>query len=204
MGPYSEAVRWVKSARPRRFDRWRFAERALGGSFVVALPLLAAIGLVAPDRFGSPGSNTLRIGWPRYVIVALVAIPLLMLASRWRQVRWFVARTRDPFIRPPHDDKRFEAAADALAASGRAAKLRFAAAWVWGPAGLGGLGVIAAFATAYFIVDAVLARFQVEWQHALFASAYLVVGMVLFALSAPRLATWRLATSVHRSVTQGY
>lgn len=201
---YSDAVKWVKSARPRRFSRLGYAERAVGASVAGALPLLATIGLVSPASFASPASNTLRSGWPLYAILGLLAVSLLYLAARFKRIRWAVARLRAPFLQPPEGDPRYEGAADALAACPGALRTRFALWWIWGPAALASLGIIAAVSATYFLIDAVLARFNVGWENAVLAGANLVLSFWFFALGAGRLVTWRLAFAVHRSVTVGY
>ena len=201
---YSDAVRWVKSARPRKFSRGAWAERAVGASVAVALPLLSAIALVSPARFASPASNTLRTGWPLYALLALLAVSVLYLLARMRRIRWAVARAREPFVRPPEGDSRYEGAADALAACPAPMRTRFALWWIWGPVVIAVLAVMCAFSSAYFLVDAILARFNVAWEHPVLAGANLVASFILFALASRRLATWRLAVAAHRSATVGY
>lgn len=201
---YSDAVKWLKSAKPRNFRRGAWAERALGASVAVAMPLLTAIALVSPASFASPASNTLRTGWPLYALLGLLAVSLLYLLARWRRIRWAIARAREPFLSAPEGDQRYEGAADALAACPAPMRTRFALWWIWAPVGVAVLAVMCAFSAAYFLVDAILAQFNVGWEHPVLAAANLVVSFVLFALTARRLATWRLAVAAHRSVTVGY
>ncbi len=201
---YRDAVRWVKSARPRGFGRWRYAERSLGATVAAAVPILGLIGLVSPASFASPASNTLRSGWPLYVLLAVLAASFLYLFARRGRIRWAFARVREPFLRAPEGDQRYEAAADALAACPAALRTRFAVWWVWGPLVITALAVTAGFSATYFLIDAILARFNVGWEHPILSVANLVVSFVLFVLVSARMATWRLAVAVHRSVTVGY
>ena len=201
---YADAAAWIKSARPRRIDKWRFAERAFGGSLLAAVPVLGGIALVSPDSFGAPGSNTLRSGWPLYVLLGVVGVSAAMVIARLATLRWLITRIREPFIRPFDGDARFEGAADALSRCPAAHKSRFALLWVWTPAALATLGTICAFATTYFLVDAILARFDVEPEQPLYAAAFVAASLLFFRLAATRLATWRLAANVHRAVTHGF
>lgn len=201
---YVDAVKWVRSARPRRFARLRYAERAVGATVATAIPLLTLIALASPGSFGSRASNTLRTGWPLYVLLSILALSLVYLFTRRARIAWSVRRLREPFVRAPEGDPRYENAADNLAACPAPLKTRFAIQWVWGPLVIAVLGVMAGFAAAYFLIDAVLARFNVDWYHPVYAAANIVVSIVLFALASGRLITWRLALAVYRSVTVGY
>ncbi|MDQ4142278.1 MAG: hypothetical protein M3198_00790 [Actinomycetota bacterium] len=201
---YSDSVKWVKSARPRRLRRLGFAERAVGATVAAAVPLLTLISLLSPGSFGSPASNTLRSGWPLYVLLGLLAISCIYLFGRRAHIRWSLARVREPFVRAPEGEASYENAADALAACPGPMKTRFALWWVWGPVVVAVLAVMAGFSAVYFLIDAILARFDVGWGHPVFAAANLAISFVLFALVSGRLVTWRLALAVHRSVTVGY
>ena len=201
---YSDAVKWLKSARPRRFGRLRYAERAVGATVATAIPLLTLIALASPASFGSRASNTLRTGWPLYVLLGILAISLIYLLTRSARILWSLRRVREPFVREPHGDPRYENAADNLAACPGPLKTRFALQWVWGPLVVALLAVMAGFSGAYFLIDAVLARFNVGWAHPVLAAGNIVVSIFLFALVSGRLITWRLAVAVHRSVTVGY
>ena len=202
-GAYSEATRWLKSTR-QRFNKWAYARKGFGGTLLAELILLALIGLAAPSRFGATGSKTLQTGWPSWVLLGLIAACVLYVVSRWRYVKWLAGRLRDPFLRAPEGDARFEGAADALAAAPAPQRTRWALLWVWGPIALVSLGAICAMAVAYFVVDAILAGFEVGWESPVLAGVNLIVGLVLFRLAAARLSTWRLALAAHRAVTQGY
>ena len=201
---YSDAVKWLKTARPRRFSRLRYAERAVGATVAGAVPLLTLIALGSPSSFGSRGSNTLQSGWPMYVLLGLLALSLVYLFAHMARIRWSLARTREPFVREPRGDVRYENAADNLAACPAPLKTRFAVQWIWGPLVIAVLAIMAGFAATYFLIDAIVARFSVGWYHPVYAAANIVVSLVLFALVSGRLITWRLAVAVHRSVTVGY
>jgi hypothetical protein len=66
------------------------------------------------------------------------------------------------------------------------------------------LGAAATLASAYFVVDAILARFEVGWQQPVFAAVYLGIAWGAFRASAGRLAVWPLSVSAHRAATVGY
>lgn len=200
---YSDAVKWLKTAR-RRVRRLPFAERALGATVAAALPFFSFIALVSPGSFGAPASSTFDSGWVLYAVLGLLALSLLLLVVNAKRIRWFAARVREPFIRPPTGDPAFENGADALAASSGSYQSRFALWWIWAPVGLGLLGVITGFSATYFLVDAILARFDVGWSHLILAAGNLVISYLFFALAARRLRTWRWAVAIHKSVTTGY
>lgn len=166
--------------------------------------MLTLIALLSPSSFGSPASNTLRSGWPLYVLLGILALSLAYLFGRRARIRWSLARVREPFVRAPEGQAHYENAADNLAACPGPLKTRFALQWVWGPVIVALLAVMAGFSGTYFLIDAILARFNVDWGHPVLAAGNLVLSVVLFALVSRRLATWRLATAVHRSVTVGY
>jgi len=200
---YANSVKWVKSGRAPRRYRWRIAQRAFGGSFVAGILLMSLIALVSPDSFGAPGSNTLRSGWPLYVLLGLIGVSVVFLLTGWRRAIWLLARLRDTLLRQPEGDPRYEGAAANLAETPGPFRLRFVLWWVWGPAAIAVLGGMCSFSAAYFLVDAVLARFRVGLETPILAAANLILSLVVFRLIAARLSTWRLAVSVHRSVTQG-
>ena len=203
MGPYTAAVRWIKAARPRG-GGWSFAARAFWGSFVAGLIVMSVIGLASPGRFGGVGGRALGTGWPSWVLIGILVLCALVAVIRRRRLVWLVARVREPFRRPLSEDPHFAGAAGALAASSSASRTRFAVGWVWGPVGVAVLGATCAFSTAYFVVDAVLARGRVGWEQPLLAAANIALGLVLFRIAAKRLSRWRLATSVHREVSEGW
>lgn len=201
---YVDAVKWLKSARPRRFSRLRYAERSVGATVATAIPLLTLIALASPTSFGSRATNTFQTGWPLYILLGILALSLIYLVGRGARILWALRRVREPFVREPRGDPRYENAADNLAACPGPLKTRFAIQWVWGPLVVALFGVMSGFAATYFLIDAVLARFNVGWYHPVSAAAFLVISIVLFAVVAGRLVTWRLAAAIHRSVTVGY
>ena len=201
---YSDAVGWLKAARTRPVRRLGFADRALGATVAAGLPLLCTFALLSPGSFGAPASSTFGSGWPLYVLLGLLGLSVLLLLVNWKRIRWFAARAREPFVSPPSGDQAYEGGADALAACNGSQQTRFAFWWIWGPAGVGLLGVITGMSATYFLVDAILARFDVGWGHLILAAVNLVLSYVFFAFAARRLATWRWAVAIHKSVTTGY
>jgi hypothetical protein len=202
--PYSNAVGWLRTARSRRVRRLQFAERALGATVAAALPLMCLIALLSPGSFGAPASSTFGSGWPLYALLGLLALSTLLLLANFKRIRWFFARAREPFVRPPTGDRAYEGGADALAACSSSQQSRFALWFIWGPAALGLLGVTTGTSATYFLVDAILARLDVGWGHLVLAGINLALSYVFFALSAKRLSTWRWAVAIHKSVTTGY
>ena len=201
---YVAATRWVRSARAPRIDRWGFARRAFGSALTAALLVMAGIALLAPSNFGAPGSDPLRSGWPALVLIAVLVMSLALAVVKRAGIRRVIDRTIEPWRRPLSEHEAFEGAADALAACPAVLRNRFAVLWVWGPMGLVVAATTLAFSTAYFLVDAVLARFGVGWQQAAYGVGSAVVSVGLFGLVATRLSTWRLAASVLKEVTSGY
>jgi hypothetical protein len=200
---YSDAVRSIRGARPP-VRRGRFARKALRASLVTGIALMSLIALADPNRFGFPGSRTLRTGWPSAVVIGLLAGCALLALVKRREITSAVMRVAEPYRRPLSELPTFEQAADALAACPAAFKTRFAALWVWRPLALVVIGVTCAFSTAYFIVDAVLARGSVGWGQVLYAAVFFIASLCFFALSASTISTWRLAASVFKEVTSGY
>jgi hypothetical protein len=182
----------------------RFARRAFAGVFVAGLALLALIGVVAPSNFGQPGAATARSGWPFFVLLAAMAGTCAYGTARWKELSWLVARLREPLMRPLNEHPRFDDAADALASCPPPLRVRWALIYVWGPLLWALAAGTLAFSSAYFIVDAVLARGRVGWAQPLYALVFAVLSVLVLAASAGRLATWRFAVSVHKEVTTGY
>jgi hypothetical protein len=200
---YSDLIKWMKSARPRRLDAWWFARHDFTGALVAGLVVLGLIGLLSPSTFGPYQSGVWGSGWPSYLLAGLVALTALYPASRLTRVKRTVVRVTEPWFRPLEENPAFEGALNALAACPGPLRTRFALGWVWAPAVLVVLGSTFAFATAYFLVDAVLARFLVGWGQPLYAAVFALSSIVTFRLAAPRTSTWRLATSVYREVSEG-
>jgi hypothetical protein len=171
---------------------------------VAGLGLLALIGVLAPSNFGQPGAATPRSGWPFFVLLAVMAGTCGLAAGRWRELAWLGARLREPLARPLHEHPRFDDAADAVASCPPPLRLRWALTYVWGPILWAVVAATLAFSSAYFIVDAVLARGRVGWAQPLYAVGFAALSTLVLALSAGRLATWRFGVSVHKEVTSGY
>lgn len=201
---YSDAVRWLKAARPRRIDSGRFAGRAFWASFATGIVVLGALALLVPSSFGTPGARALRGGVWTVVLAGLIAVALIALLLNARHLRWLYARVREPFTRPLTENRHFGGAADALAACPDAYHSRWATSWVWGPVLIAVAGVTFAWSSAYFVVAAVLSGGRVSWGNPVLAAGNALLSVVMFAMGAVRLATWRLALSVHREVTGRY
>lgn len=201
---YSDAVRWLKSARPRRVDAGRFALRCFGGSLLSGLVVLGVIGLFAPSGFGAPGSRALGNRTLSLALAGTVVAAAALLAANGAHLRWLVRRIREPFERPLNWESNFDGAADALAQCSEAWRSRWATSWVWGPAVLAVAGVTFAFSSAYFVVGAVIAGGRIAWGHPVLAGINALLSIVCFAAGAARLSTWRMALSVHREVTGRY
>ena len=201
---YVTATRWVRSARAPRIERLGFARRAFGSALVAGLFVMASIAMVAPANFGAPGSEPLRSGWPALVLIAILASSACVGLVKRAGIRSVIDRTIEPWRRPSSEHEAFEGAADALAACPALLRNRFALLWVWGPMAVVVAATTFAFSTAYFLVDAVLARLQVGWQQPAYAVGSAALSMGLFRLVATKLSTWRLSASVLKEVTSGY
>lgn len=201
---YPDAVAWMRSRVPPRRDRVSIASSALTAALVDGLLLLSLIGVASPARFGSLGSRAFGSGWRTLALLGIAGACASWVAARFRAHRWVIAKAREPFRRPLEEDPAFAGAAAALEAARAPLKTRFALGWIWLPA----VGVLAATAaaltTGYFLVDAVIARFEVGWQQPVLAGVNLVVAWALLRAVAGRLAVWPLAVSVHREATTGY
>lgn len=201
---YSDAAAWMRSRVPSRRSRERLAGAALTGSLMDGALLMSLIGLVSPASFGASGSRAFGSGTRTIALLGIAVVCGIWLARRLRAHRWLVAKVREPFRRPLEDDPAFAGAAAALDATRAPLKTRFAIGWVWLPAVAAIVAAGASLSTAYFLVDAVIARFQVGWQQPVFAGVDLVLAWTLFRTAAGRIAVWPLAVSVHREATTGY
>jgi hypothetical protein len=199
---YAEAVRWLKAARPGRIDSGRFAMRSFAGSLVFGIAVLGLLGLFSPSSFNAPGSRPFAGRWT-LALAGLVVVCVLTLIAFRARLQWLFERIREPFSRPLRT-RHFEEAADALAACPAPMQSRWAISWVWGPALLAAGGVTFAFSSAYFVVGAVLSGGRIGWGNPIVAGVNALLSLLCFALGAARLATWRLALSVHREVTGRY
>lgn len=198
---YSDVIRWIKDARPRRAGS-RLALKLFRTVYAGSFLLLGTIGLLRPSRFGSPTSRPLRsMEW--FALAALVVLVAGFALVRRGRIARSLHRLLEPF-RYPLDHPSHDPAAGALESCPAPLRVRFALAWVWGPvAGL----VLAAFlaaSSAYFVVDAVLARFEIGWEQPILAALQALASLLVLRAIATRLSIWRLALSVHRAVTGGY
>lgn len=201
---YSDAVAWVRLARPDRLSKGRFAWRCFVRSLFAGIIVLGLIGLATPSRFGTPGATAFRSGWPAFTLLGLVILCVLAAVVRRQRIASLVERLREPWRRPLVERPNYEDAVDALAASPESQQTRFAAGWVWGPMVVAVLAVLFAFSTAYFLIDALLQRFVVGLQTPILAGVNAVVSIILWRLVAVRMSTWRFATSVYKNVSTGY
>ncbi|MGH2820585.1 MAG: hypothetical protein ACRDJ5_08030 [Actinomycetota bacterium] len=201
---YADARRWIRSARPRRINRRAFARRGFSRGLMTGIVVLGLIALVSPSSFGEEYANTFALGWPLWVLLALMGACIAFGVSRLQQIRWVLARVSEPYRRALDDHPSWEGATGALDACPPAYRARFAMAYVYRPLALIVLGAFFAFCTAYFIVDALLASFGVGWLQPIMAVAFALLSLVTFGVTATGLSTWRLATSVHKFVSTGY
>jgi hypothetical protein len=201
---YVAAKRATRAARPGRIARARFARRAFGLTFLAGLAVLALIAVVAPSNFGQPGAATARSGWPFFLLLGVITASLAYAAVQWTRIAWLAQRLRDPLVRPLNELPGFEAAADALASCPSPLRLRWSLIYVWGPLLWALVAGTLAFSSAYFVVDAVLARGRVGWAQPLYAVVFGLLSMAVLAAAAGRFSTWRFAMSVHKEVSTGY
>lgn len=201
---YSDAVAWVRLARPHRLAAGRFAWRCFLRSLFAGILVLGLVGLATPSRFGAPGAAAFRSGWPAFTLLGLVALCALVAVVRRKRIASLIERLREPWRRPLSDWPNYEDACDALAACPESQQSRFAASWVWGPMVGALLAVLFAFSAAYFLIDALLQRFVVGLQTPILAAANALVSIILWRLVAVRISTWRFAASVYKNVSTGY
>lgn len=201
---YRDAVSWIRSRVPTRSTQRGVATGALTAALLDGLLLMSLIGLFSPASFGVSGGRAFGSTSRTIALVVIAAGCGVWLALRLRTHRWVLARAREPFRRPLEEDPAFAGASGALYTAGPSLKTRFALGWIWLPA-IAVLGAGAAsLTTTYFLVDAVIARFQIGWQQPVFAGVALVVAWALLRAVAGRLVVWPLAVSVHREATTGY
>ncbi|MGH2693473.1 MAG: hypothetical protein ACRDJJ_01530 [Actinomycetota bacterium] len=200
---YSDAVRWLRSAR-RRSDPWEQSRRAFLPSLAAGIAALSAIAIVSTSSFGLPGRSALRTGWPGFVLLGLVGVAVVVALARRRHISWVLARAREPFTRPLTDEEGYASVVEALSSCPAPFRTRFFIGWVLVPAALWGLGALLAFSSAYFVVDAVLARLSVDWFHPAFGVGNAFLSYVVFRIGAARISTWRLAVSAHRAAAGIY
>ena len=200
---YADAIRWIKRARPPGLDPWRLTRRVFRFTFAASFMVLGLIGVSSPDRFGSPHMKPMgSLQW--WALSVVVGICVAVAATRWAKVKRVVDLLVEPLRRPLADLSSFEPAVGALQSCPAAFRTRFTLGWVWGPAAAVVAACFFLASSAYFIVDAILARFQVGWQPPVLAAVNALLALALLRAVARRLATWRLALSVHREVAGRY
>ena len=201
---YSDAAAWMQSREPRRRDRGRIAADALGALLIHSVLLLSLVGLFSPASFGAAGSRAFGNQTRTLALLGIALLCGLWVVRRFRVHRWVLRRAREPFHRPLEGDPAYPGASGALAAARPPLQTRFAIVWIWAPA-LAAVGAAAgSLTTAYFLVDAVIARFEIGWQQPIIAAVNLLLAWSLLRVAAGRLAVWPLAVSVHREATTGY
>jgi len=208
---YSDAVKWTKLGRPRRLNRATFAGRCWQNSFIAGVIVLGIIGFLSPSTYGQTRGFSARgqigalgLGWPGLVLVGMVALGLLYALLQRDGIRWTVVRVIDPWRRPMDEHPSYEGAVGALGASSDANRTRYLWRFVYKPLALAVLATFFAFSSAYFVVDATLAQFDVGWQQPVLGVINSAVSVVMWRLAAVGLSTYRLATSVHKTVSTGY
>ena len=195
---YVDTCAWVRSS--AKGSSWARAKNAFSWAYLFAFVSIGSIGVLSPKRFGSPGAAAFRGGWATALLIVAVTSGLVYLMTKVGFVAWCLARMVEPFRRSLEEEPAHEGAVGNLARCPQMLRSRFALAWVWGPLGLAVLAAIFVSASAYFLVDAILARFQVGWGQPAFAVGHAIAGFAFFVGAAPRLRTWRLAVSVRRTV----
>jgi hypothetical protein len=210
-GAYSDAVKWTKLGRPRRLNRASFAGRCWQNSFVAGVIVLGSIGLLSPSTYGQTRGFSARgqfgalgLGWPGWALAGMVLLGLVYSLVHREGIRWTVVRVIDPWRRPLEENPNYEGAVGALDASSDANRTRYLWRFVYKPLALAVLATFFAFSSAYFLVDATLAQFQVGWQQPVLGVVNSIASALLWRLTAVGLSTYRLAASVHKAVSTGY
>ncbi len=201
---YSDVVGWMRSARPAGMDVWLRARRDFTSSLIAGTVLLGMIGLLDPESFGAPGSGAFADGWPSTFLAVLLILCAVLVAVRFGRIRRAAMRAAEPWFRPLYENPAWPGASGAVAACSAGSQARFALAWVWAP--IAGVVIACTFSwsTAYFIVDAILAGGQIGWGQPLYALGFGLLSLATWRIIETRLATWRLATSIHREITGAY
>jgi len=208
---YSDAVKWTKLGRPRRLNRASFAGRCWQNSFAAGVIVLGIVGLLSPSTYGQTRGFSARgqigalgLGWPGLALAGMVLFGLVYAFVHREGVRWTVVRVIDPWRRPLQENPNYEGAVGALDASSDANRTRYLWRFVYKPLILAVLATFFAFSSAYFLIDATLAQFQVGWQQPALGVANSIISALLWRLAAVGLSTYRLAASVHKTVSTGY
>lgn len=208
---YSDAVKWTKLGRPRRLNRANFAGRCWQNSFVAGVTMLGIIGMMSPSTYGQTRGFSARgqvgalgLGWPGLALAGMVLLGLVYAVVHREGLRWTVVRVIDPWRRPLQENPNYEGAVGALDASSDANRTRYLWRFVYKPLILAVLATFFAFSSAYFLVDATLAQFQVGWQQPVLGVANSIISALLWRSAAVGLSTYRLAASVHKTISTGY
>jgi hypothetical protein len=201
---YANAVRWLRTARPRRIRAGASSMRCFGGSFLAGTFLIGLIAFLSPGSFGVPGRRVFSSGVWTWALIAAVAIAAGGLLAGRRRLTWLYRRIREPYRRPFSGDDAFEGAADSLARCPAAMHTQWAVSWIYLPTALAVAGVTFAFSTAYFVISAILSAGRISWMEPTLATINAVLSLAAWSLGAVRLSTWRLAVAVHREVTGRY
>lgn len=201
---YSDLVKWMRSARPPGMNLWLRARRDFASSLITGTVVLGLIGLLDPESFGAPQSDAFANGWPPTVLAGLLILCAALLATRFGRIRRATMRAAEPWFRPLYESPVWPGASGALAACAPGSKARFAVAWVWEPIALVVIACTFSWSTAYFVVDAILAGGRIGWGQPLYALGFALLSLITWRFAEVRLATWRLATSIHREATEGY
>ncbi len=201
---YSDLVQWMRSARPPGMNLWLRARRDFTSSLITGTVVLGLIGLFDPESFGAPQSDAFASGRPSTVLGGLMVLCAVLLATRAGRIRRAAMRAAEPWLRPLYESPAWPGASSALAACAAGSRARFALAWVWGPIALVVIACTFSWSTAYFVVDAILAGGRIGWGQPLYAVGFALLSLVTWRLVEVRLATWRLAASIHREATEGF
>jgi hypothetical protein len=188
---YRDAVRWTRDSKPH-VDVPATARGMLSVAFLTGIVVLGLIGLTNPSTY--EGS---RSGWQWFALAGLVGLALLVLGFRWR--RWL-----RPVLYRTRELDAVEAAADALRSCPSTFRTRYSMTWIWIPAVVGVLATILAFSSAYFLVDAVLARFSVGPEQALLGVGELLAALVIFWIIASKLWGIRFAREAVSLASETY
>lgn len=201
---YSDLVQSMRSARPSGMDVWLRARRHFVSSLIAGTLVLGLIGLVDPESFGAPQSDAFAEGWPAGVLGGLLILCVILLGIRIGRIRAATMRAAEPWFRPLYENPAWPGASAALAACTTGSRARFALGWVWGPIAVMVLACTFSWSTAYFVVDAILAGGRVGWGQPLYAAGFAGLSIVTWRAIEVRLATLRLAASIHREATGAF
>jgi hypothetical protein len=197
---YADAVRWTRQSRRDKISTRVFTRAAFVLSVTVGMLVMSIVGLLSPKTFGSPGSRALAGGWATASMLVYIAVLGAAFVARRRKLAVVVGRVTEA-IRGIPDDEGYEGAVGALSSCPAPLRARYALGWVWGPVAAAVLGGLLAMCTAYFIVDATLARFDVGAGQPLYGAAFAVLCLLVWRAAAPRLLSWRVAYAANRDAS---